>query len=44
MFDDLSTIRDRALWADLKSIVVVVSTRTVGDKSSSETRYYIRSC
>lgn len=43
VFDDLSAIRDRALWADLKSIVVVVSTRTVGDKSSSETRYYISS-
>ena len=43
VFDDLSAIRDRALWADLKSIVVVVSTRTIGDKSSSETRYYISS-
>ena len=43
VFDDLSAIRDRALWADLKSIVVVVSTRTVGNKSSSETRYYISS-
>jgi predicted transposase YbfD/YdcC len=43
VFDDLSTIRDRMLWADLKSIVVVVSTRTVEDKSSSETRYYISS-
>jgi predicted transposase YbfD/YdcC len=43
VFDDLSAIRDRALWLDLKSIVVVVSTRTVGDKSSSETRYYISS-
>lgn len=43
VFDDLSAIRDRALWMDLKSIVVVVSTRTVGNKSSSETRYYISS-
>ena len=43
VFEDLSEIRDRELWADLRRVVVVVSTRTVGDKSSSETRYYISS-
>lgn len=43
VFEDVSAIRDRELWLDLKSIVVVVSTRTVGAKSSSETRYYISS-
>ncbi len=42
-FEDVGAIRERELWADLKSIVVVVSTRTVRDKSSSETRYYISS-
>jgi predicted transposase YbfD/YdcC len=43
VFEDLDAIRDRQLWADLKSIVVVVSTRTVGGASSSEMRYYISS-
>ncbi len=43
VFEDVSVIRERQLWADLKSIVVVVSTRTVAGKSSSEMRYYISS-
>jgi predicted transposase YbfD/YdcC len=43
VFEDVSVIRERSLWTDLQSLVVVVSTRTVGDKSSSEMRYYISS-
>jgi len=43
VFENVGVIRERHLWADLKSIVVVVCTRTVGDKSSSERRYYISS-
>jgi predicted transposase YbfD/YdcC len=43
VFEGLDAIRERELWADLRSIVVVVCTRTVGDESSSEMRYYISS-
>jgi len=38
---DLDTIRDRALWAGLKSVVCVVRSRTVNGKESNETQYYI---
>ena len=40
---DLETIRDRDLWKGLKSVVCVVTSRTVNDsdKESNETRYYI---
>lgn len=38
---DLSTIRDRELWKDLQSLVCVVTSRTVDNKESNETRYYI---
>ena len=41
---NLEAIRDRALWAGLKSVVCVVSRRKVkGKKESSEVRYYISS-
>jgi predicted transposase YbfD/YdcC len=43
VIEDPRAIRDREGWADLKSIVMIASTRTVGDKSSSEVRYYISS-
>ncbi|OWK37298.1 Mobile element protein [Fimbriiglobus ruber] len=36
-------IRDRALWADLKSVIVVVSERGEGGKSQTETRFDISS-
>ncbi|OWK41117.1 ISAs1 family transposase [Fimbriiglobus ruber] len=41
--EDLEGIRDRALWTDLKSVIVVVSERGVGGKSQTETRFYISS-
>jgi predicted transposase YbfD/YdcC len=40
---DLEAIRDLALWADLKSVVCVVRSRTVDGKTSDETQYYISS-
>jgi predicted transposase YbfD/YdcC len=40
---ELEDIRDRHLWQDLQSVIVVVTERGVGDKSSSELRYYISS-
>ena len=40
---DLEEIRDRHLWKDLQSVIVVVTERRVGVKSSSELRYYISS-
>ena len=39
----LEDIRDRHLWKDLQSVIVVVTERRVGGKSSSELRYYISS-
>jgi predicted transposase YbfD/YdcC len=41
---DLSKIRDRDLWADLRAVAMVCSERTVDGKTSTETRYYISSC
>jgi predicted transposase YbfD/YdcC len=41
VFPDVAAVRDRELWRDLRSIVVVVTEREVGGKSVSETRYYI---
>ena len=38
---DLGAIRDRALWADLTSVVCVVRSRTSNGKTSDETQYYI---
>jgi predicted transposase YbfD/YdcC len=43
VFTDLEGIRDRELWRDLRSVVVVVSEREEGGKSVSEHRYYISS-
>jgi predicted transposase YbfD/YdcC len=41
---DLSKIRDRALWSDLRSLAMVCSERTVQGVTTTETRYYISSC
>jgi len=41
--DYLNLIRDRENWVGLRSIVMVVSTRMVGDKQTKKTRYYISS-
>jgi predicted transposase YbfD/YdcC len=43
LLTDLSGIRDRDLWADLHGACVAVSERTLGDKTSTEIRYYIGS-
>jgi predicted transposase YbfD/YdcC len=43
VFTDLEGIRDRELWKDLRSVVVVVAERVEGGKSVSEHRYYISS-
>src|SRR5262249_19356330 len=40
---ELEGIRDRQLWKDLASLIVVVTERGVGENSSSEIRYYISS-
>ena len=40
---ELDTIRDRDLWTKLKSVVCVVSSRTLQGKTSDEVRYYISS-
>ncbi len=40
---DLSGIRDRALWADLHGVCMVLSERTVGDQTTMEVRYYVGS-
>jgi predicted transposase YbfD/YdcC len=39
----LHLIRDREDWIGLRSIAMVVSTRKVGDKQTTKTRYYISS-
>jgi predicted transposase YbfD/YdcC len=43
VIEDLESIRDRHLWRELRSVVCVVSSREVGDKTSDEVRYYISS-
>jgi len=43
VLQDVEAIRDRHLWKDLQSVIVVVTERRVGDKSSNELRYYISS-
>jgi predicted transposase YbfD/YdcC len=40
---DLTAIRDRAVWAGLRSVVCVVRCRTVNGKEAHETHYYISS-
>lgn len=43
VMDELASIRDRAAWARLTSVVCVVSSRTARGKTSDEVRYYISS-
>jgi len=43
VYHELTDIGDRHLWKDLQSVIVVVTERVVGGKSSSELRYYISS-
>ena len=40
---DVDAIRDRGRWPDLRSVIVVVSERTVNGESTYERRYYISS-
>ena len=41
---DLSKIRDRDLWPDLRAVALVYSERTINGQTTEETRYYISSC
>ncbi len=41
---ELSKIRDRHLWPDLRSLAMVCSERTIDGQTSTEARYYISSC
>ncbi|QEG32595.1 hypothetical protein GobsT_74510 [Gemmata obscuriglobus] len=43
VMDDLELIRDWDVCPRLRSVVVLVSSRTVAGKTSDEVRYYIRS-
>ena len=43
VMENLAEIRDRDLWAKLKSVVCLVTTREVDGKLGSEIRYYISS-
>lgn len=43
VWTDLTAIRDRALWAGLRSVVCVVRCRTANGKEAHETHYYISS-
>jgi predicted transposase YbfD/YdcC len=40
---DLGPIRDRDLWPDLQSVIVMVRDRTEGDNNTCERHYYISS-
>jgi predicted transposase YbfD/YdcC len=40
---DLTTLRERAKWRGLQSVIVVVRDRTVGERNSCEKHYYISS-
>jgi predicted transposase YbfD/YdcC len=40
---DLEGIRDRDRWLDLRSVIVIVSERTLNGESTCERRYYISS-
>ncbi len=44
MARDLSKIRDRDLWPDLRAVALVYSERTINGQTTEETRYYISSC
>ena len=41
---DLSKIRDRDAWPDLRLVAMVHSERTLDGKTTEESRYYISSC
>jgi predicted transposase YbfD/YdcC len=43
VYRDVDKVRDRELWPDLRSLVVVVRDRTEGEKNSCEVCYYISS-
>jgi predicted transposase YbfD/YdcC len=43
VIENLETVRDRALWPKLRSMVGIVSSRVVRGKASDEVRYYISS-
>jgi predicted transposase YbfD/YdcC len=43
VIEDLKSVRDRDAWPGLRSMVGIVSSRTVGSKTSDEVRYYISS-
>jgi predicted transposase YbfD/YdcC len=40
---DVKGIRDRQVWKDLSSVIVVITERRQGDKCQNEVRYYISS-
>jgi predicted transposase YbfD/YdcC len=40
---DLESLRERSKWPGLRSVIVVVRERTVGDKNTCEKHYYISS-
>jgi predicted transposase YbfD/YdcC len=41
---DVSKVRDRELWTDLRSLTAVYSERTIAGETTTEARYYISSC
>ena len=41
--DDIEWLTDRYLWKGLRSVVMIESTRTLGEESSFERRYYLSS-
>ena len=43
VMNDLSWLDAKDLWKGLETIIVVISKRTIGDKTSEERRYYISS-
>jgi predicted transposase YbfD/YdcC len=43
LLTNLDHVRDRALWPGLYGLCMAVNERTVGDKTSTEVRYYIGS-
>jgi predicted transposase YbfD/YdcC len=43
LLTNLDRVRDRALWPGLYGLCMAVNERTVGDKTSTEVRYYIGS-
>ena len=40
---EVGWFEDLARWQNLRSFIAIESTRTVGDRTSTETRYYISS-